>query len=127
MSPLHQDTPTKTKLSVCPVEGLADGQRQIVHHGAISIGVFNVRGRYYAVRNQCPHEKAPLCQGPLTGTNSETDKAGEMNWGSCGYILRCPWHAWEFDIRDGKSFTGTKLRVKTYPVEVIDGNLTVIL
>ena len=28
-----------------------------------SIGVFNISGEYFAVRNVCPHQQAPLCEG----------------------------------------------------------------
>ncbi len=118
--------PTVT-LPVCPLEDLPPGNRRIVQHGKISIGVFNVNDELYAVRNYCPHEGAELCKGPLTGTNLRTDNVGEMNWGACGYILRCPWHAWEFDIRNGASFTATRVKVKTYPVEVRRGVITILL
>ena len=33
-----------------------------------SIGVFNVQGQYYALRNQCPHQGAPLCRGKVSAT-----------------------------------------------------------
>ena len=29
--------------------------------------MFNVDGRYYALRNTCPHAGAPLCEGTLSG------------------------------------------------------------
>ena len=28
-----------------------------------SIGVFNVGGEYFAIRNRCPHQGGPLCEG----------------------------------------------------------------
>jgi 3-phenylpropionate/trans-cinnamate dioxygenase ferredoxin subunit len=36
-----------------------------------------------------------------------------------GRVLRCPWHAWEFDITTGKSlFAPEACRVKSYEVAV---------
>jgi 3-phenylpropionate/trans-cinnamate dioxygenase ferredoxin subunit len=36
-----------------------------------------------------------------------------------GEILRCPWHGWEFDLRDGRSVVDPeRTRVRSYPVEV---------
>lgn len=94
-----------------------------MQHGRIRIGVFRVGDAFYAVRNYCPHEGAELCRGPLTGTNLPVDRSGELEWGAEGFVLRCPWHAWEFDIRTGQSFTATKMRVKTYRVEVVDARV----
>lgn len=116
-----------TTIEVGREEAFANGERRIVTAGRFSIGVFRVEDRFYALRNACPHEGAELCKGPLTGTNLPTHRVGEMNWSACGYVLRCPWHAWEFDIRTGESFTASRARVKTYPVEVIDGTVVVFL
>ena len=83
-----------------------------------SIGVFNVHGDFYAVRNVCPHQMAPLCLGKVTGTTLPS-RPGEFNWGKDGQILRCPWHAWEFDLTTGQSvFNPHKVRVKRYDVAV---------
>ena len=39
------------------------GERKLVEIGGRSIGVFNVDGEYYALRNRCPHQGGPLCDG----------------------------------------------------------------
>ena len=49
-------------------DALRDGDRRIVDVGGRSIGVFNVGGRYYALRNACPHQGGPLCAGQLWGS-----------------------------------------------------------
>ena len=46
---------------------IGPGQRKIVEIDGRSIGVFNVDGRYYALRNTCPHAGARLCEGTLSG------------------------------------------------------------
>src|SRR5690606_38390105 len=78
------------------------GERLIVDVAGRSIGVFNVRGSFYALRNRCPHQAAPLCRGAVKGT-ALPGKPGEYHWGREGEILRCPWHGWEFDILTGQS------------------------
>jgi 3-phenylpropionate/trans-cinnamate dioxygenase ferredoxin subunit len=94
------------------------GQRRIVHAAGRSIGVFNVRGAYYALRNSCPHQQAPLCKGIVTGTTLPS-RPGEYIWARDGEIIRCPWHGWEFDITNGRSvFNPHRMRVKTYKVTV---------
>lgn len=102
---------------ICRVSELGPGECKIVEVGR-SIGVFNVHGVYYALRNLCPHQGAPLCRGIITGT-TQPSQPGEFIWRKDGEILRCPWHGWEFDITNGRSiFNPHKLRVKTYDVTV---------
>lgn len=94
------------------------GARKIVEVEGRSIGVFNVHGTYYALRNICPHQQAPLCRGIVTGTTLPS-KPGEYIWARDGEIIRCPWHGWEFDITNGQSvFNPHRLRVRTYKVTV---------
>lgn len=101
-----------------PTSELPVGSRKIVEINGRTIGVFNVNGTYYALRNLCPHQAAPLCKGLITGTTLPS-QPGEYNWTQDGEILRCPWHGWEFDITSGRSvFNPHKLRVKTYEVTV---------
>ena len=115
------DTPRRTgtqAFPICRVSELPPGERRIVEVGRRSIGVFNVHGAYYALRNLCPHQGAPLCRGIITGTNLPS-QPGEHIWERDGEILRCPWHGWEFDITSGRSvFNPHRLRVRTYAVTV---------
>lgn len=103
---------------ICKASELPVGGRKIVDADGKSIGIFNVKGQYYALRNICPHQMAPLCLGKVTGY-SEPSKVGEFNWARQGEIIRCPWHAWEFDIKTGKSiFNPHKVKTKSYEVKV---------
>ncbi|TVY08383.1 Rieske (2Fe-2S) protein [Paenibacillus cremeus] len=108
------------KCMVCPVRELPPGGRKIVSIEGRSIGVFNIRGQFYAIRNRCPHQGAQLCVGHIQGIMLPSDP-GEYLYGRDGEIVRCPWHGWEFDITNGKSvFDPFKCLVKTYEVEVVD-------
>ena len=87
-----------------------------------SIGVFNVHGAYFGLRNSCPHQAAPLCLGSVQGMLLP-GKPGEYTWARDGEILRCPWHGWEFDITTGRSiFNPHRTRVRTYEVSVEPGS-----
>jgi nitrite reductase/ring-hydroxylating ferredoxin subunit len=100
---------------------IPDGGRKIVELEGRSIGVFNVGGRFYAVRNVCPHQSGPLCRGFLTGL-LEADGPGEFRYSRRGEMLRCPWHGWEFDLRTGRSWVDPRrLRVRSYPTVVEPG------
>ncbi|MFW6058760.1 MAG: Rieske (2Fe-2S) protein [Phycisphaeraceae bacterium] len=113
-------TRTKQRHVICAVDELPPGERRIVEINGRSIGVFNVNGKYHAIRNVCPHQLAPLCKGKVTGTALPSNP-GEYHWGRDGEIIRCPWHGWEFDLTTGKSvFNPHRLRVKSYEVHVED-------
>ena len=106
---------------VCPVAELPPGERKIVVVAGRSIGVFNVGGTYYALRNSCPHKAAPLCLGPITGLVTGP-RPGQFVVLRQGEVVRCPWHGWEFDITTGRSlFNPHRVRVRRYEVSVEHG------
>ncbi|MBO9608630.1 MAG: Rieske (2Fe-2S) protein [Paenibacillaceae bacterium] len=99
---------------------------KIVQVEGRSIGVYNVKGTYYAVHNYCPHQGAELCKGPVCGTTLDS-AVFEYIYGREDEIVRCPWHGWEFDLKTGKSLFSDKVRVRSYPVVVQDGTVGVML
>ncbi len=107
-----------TKHIVATVDEVPPGGRKIVEIAGRSIGLFNVGGEFFALRNSCPHQGGPLCTGRASGfVIGETP--GEYQFSRQGEILRCPWHGWEFDIRTGQSwFNPAKVRVRRYDVSV---------
>lgn len=112
-----RDRPSQAHV-VATVEEIPPGGRKIVTIDGRSIGVFNVRGTYYALRNVCPHQQAALCEGRIMGTTLPS-KPGEYRLGYEGQIIRCPWHAWEFDLATGRSvFDPKRCRVRSYEVSV---------
>jgi 3-phenylpropionate/trans-cinnamate dioxygenase ferredoxin subunit len=97
------------------------GRRVVKVPGVGPVGVFNVDGRYYALKSSCPHQGAPLCDGLISGTSVAVfDQAGlpASSWVRQGEILICPWHGWEFDITTGKALIGDRWRVASYDVVV---------
>jgi nitrite reductase/ring-hydroxylating ferredoxin subunit len=110
-----------TRFIVARAGDLPQGSRTVVEVAGRSIGVFNLGGEFFALRNRCPHQGGPLCAGPLTGlVVGETP--GEYRICRPGEFLRCPWHGWEFDVRTGHSwFDPARTRVRSYQVEVMRG------
>jgi 3-phenylpropionate/trans-cinnamate dioxygenase ferredoxin subunit len=106
------------KHTVGLVGEIPPGQRKIVDLEGRSIGVFNVQGTFYALRNTCPHQSGPLCRGRLIGLLRASDPR-HLELSREGEILRCPWHGWEFDVTNGRSvFNPHKLRVRSYQVTI---------
>jgi nitrite reductase/ring-hydroxylating ferredoxin subunit len=70
--------------------------------GGTAIAVANVGGSYYAISNTCAHAGGPLGEGSLEGTT-----------------VTCPYHGWQYDLRDGVCKTHPNAKVSTFPVQVV--------
>jgi nitrite reductase (NADH) small subunit len=110
---------------VCGVDELPQGSRRIVQVDRREIAVINEDGRYYAIRNRCPHQGGPVGRGEIGGTLLPSDP-GRLQYGLPGRVLTCPWHHWEFDLEDGSAIFDRKMRVKTYDVIVDGGEIRVV-
>ena len=92
---------------VAPVEELPPGTVKIVHAGEISVGVYNLNGRYCAIEDRCSHDDGPLCEGEFEAEEG---------------VAICPRHGARFDITSGRPLSlPAYLPVETYPVTVRDG------
>ena len=92
-----------------------------------SIGVVHSAAGWFAIRNRCPHQGAPLCAGKVTGTMLP-GPPDQLEWAMDGQVVRCPWHGWEFDLDTGRSlFAVSRDRAATYPVQVRDGRVSILL
>lgn len=118
---------TATVHVICAAEELPPGSRKIVEIEGRSIGVFNVDGELFAVRNSCPHRGAPLCEGTIGGTMLPSAPQTYV-YGLENRLLRCPWHGWEIDIATGRPrLNNASGRVRTYRAAVEDGQVVVEL
>ena len=119
------------RVVVGKVSEIESGERKIVvpFRGRAGIGVFNVAGSFYAVRNICPHKNGPLCTGELTGRVAASGPPSTRGATFCvdgdGEVLRCPWHQWPFEIATGRCLADPGVRVKTYPVTIEEDDVVV--
>ena len=98
---------------VCPVEDLPPGSVKLVHAGQITVGVYNLAGKYCAIEDRCSHDDGPLCEGEF-----DADE---------GYAI-CPRHGAHIDICSGRPLTlPAVLPVETFPVHVDEGLVKVDL
>jgi nitrite reductase/ring-hydroxylating ferredoxin subunit len=95
-------------VSVAQVDQIPPGTAQAFPVGDYEVALFNVEGTFYAVENTCPHQGGPLAEGWIEGP-----------------IVTCPWHAWCFDVRNGKMTLGDLATVETFEVQ-IDGSTVAI-
>jgi 3-phenylpropionate/trans-cinnamate dioxygenase ferredoxin subunit len=98
-------------IDICPVTELPPGERRIVAHEDLEIGVFNCAGEMLAIEDRCSHDDGPLAEG---GFDEET----------C--TVECPRHGSRFDLHSGRPLTLPAYQpVDTFPVSVQDGIIQV--
>src|SRR6201994_948564 len=118
------DSQVPTRRFVCSLDELPPGGMKLVDVGKFGVGVYNVRGALYAIVNYCSHQGAPLCQGLIGGTNeSAGDAPDRVRRVRDGQIVRCPWHNLGFDVPPGQNVADPRRRVRTYEVDVSDGQV----
>jgi 3-phenylpropionate/trans-cinnamate dioxygenase ferredoxin component len=89
-------------LPVAKAADLAPGQMKWVAVNRERVVLANVEGIFYALRDVCGHRQAPLSRGKLSG-----------------YLIECPLHFAQFDVRTGELVDGpVSTAVPTYEVRV---------
>lgn len=99
---------SETFVLVGKVEDIPPGQSKAVKVHGRTIALFHVSGRFFAINNICPHKGGPLAKGKLKG-----------------YVVGCPWHDLQFDVRTGFGTDGGGYCVASYDVRVQDGEVFV--
>lgn len=116
---------------VADADELDEGEHLVAAVDGQEIGVFHVAGEYHAYANWCPHHGAPVCEGALDGTTeADFDRESldmDLTWVKDDQVLRCPWHAWEFDVLSGETLHADRSRLVEYDVRVEDGEVLVSL
>jgi nitrite reductase (NADH) small subunit len=105
---------------VADADAVGPGEKIIVEYRGREVGIYNVDGELFALRNRCPHHGGPLCRGTF-GRTTLPSAPQEMVLG--GQVAMCPWHHFEFDLTTGECLTDSKMRVKPYKVTVVDGKI----
>ena len=90
-------------VKVGTLSDLKPGQARAIDVKGNALALYNVGGSVYATSNTCAHRGGPLGEGSLEGT-----------------IVTCPWHAFQFDVTNGRCATNPALGVACYQVR-IDG------
>lgn len=115
---------------VARVGDIPDGGSLIVDVEGRSIGVFNVGGEIFAVRNRCAHQGGPLCDGAvLSALRAEVLPSGKVReyWDETTPVVACPWHGWEYDLDTGQCIADRRLRLEAVEVRVRDGEAYLVV
>jgi 3-phenylpropionate/trans-cinnamate dioxygenase ferredoxin component len=96
-------------ITVATTDEMKPGERIVVEVKDHYVAVFNVDDQYYAIEDVCTHDDGPLAEGELQG-----------------YVIECPRHGAQFDIRTGKVLRFPAITpVPRYEVRVQDGEIQV--
>ncbi|MCS7264063.1 MAG: Rieske (2Fe-2S) protein [Armatimonadetes bacterium] len=99
-----------TRVRVGSLDDLKSKGVSVVAGPYCPIAVFWHEGQIYAVDNRCPHMGFPLHKGSVQDG-----------------ILTCPWHHARFDLSCGCTFDLWADDVSSFPVEVCDGEVFVLV
>jgi nitrite reductase (NADH) small subunit/3-phenylpropionate/trans-cinnamate dioxygenase ferredoxin subunit len=100
--------PSAVFYSVARVGEIPEGEGRAFAINGKVVAVFNDRGAYRAIDDQCPHAGASLAAGSLVE----------------GTVV-CAWHGWRFHLADGSWADYRKVRIGTYAVQVIGEEIQV--
>ncbi len=95
-------------VAVARVEDVPPGTLRTVQAGDEEIALAHCNGGFYAVQQHCLHLQGPLGEGRLEGC-----------------VLTCPWHGWQYDVRTGQNEFDLAIQLRTYDVQVEDGEVRV--
>lgn len=93
-----------------PLADLKENRVTMARVSGKQIAIFDTPQGIRACDNRCPHEGFPLSEGSI----------------SDGCTLTCNWHNWKFNLENGDNLYGGD-RLRTYPVELRDGEVWVEL
>jgi nitrite reductase (NADH) small subunit/3-phenylpropionate/trans-cinnamate dioxygenase ferredoxin subunit len=88
-------------VKVATVSQVAPGAGMVASVNDKEVAVFNVDGTFYAIDNVCKHRGGPLGEGELEGDT-----------------VTCPWHGWQYNVKNGVCLTKDGIKMDSYQVQV---------
>ena len=101
----------KKEILVGKTSEFAEGNKKIIPNGQSEIGVYFVKGNWYAYQNLCAHQGGPACEGLLIAKVEEVIADDKTH-------IVCPWHGWEYDIATGVMVADRTHKLRKYEVDV---------
>lgn len=112
-------------VSVCKADEVGPGQHRAVRHRNREIVVCRTpEGDLHALFGTCPHRGAPLAFGRLCPL-VVSERFGTYTLERTATVLRCPWHAFEFDVTTGAAVADERFATQVYAVRETDGEIQV--
>ncbi|MBX7142277.1 MAG: nitrite reductase (NAD(P)H) small subunit [Chitinophagales bacterium] len=97
-------------MEVCSLSDLPAQSQKIVTVGSVKVALFHYNNQITAMGNACLHKAGPLGMGNV-----------DFRYGD--WYVVCPWHGWEYRIKDGGAPPGSHDQQAMYEVKVEDGKI----
>lgn len=101
-------SPKEGYVFVSNLEDLPQGKGRVFKVAGKTLALFRIDDRCFAINDICPHQGASLGKGRLKG-----------------FVVACPWHHQQFDIRTGFGPDGGGYCVVNYDVHITKGQVFV--
>src|SRR5262245_33892830 len=72
------------------------------------VALFHIDGAYHAVEHHCLHLAGQPYEGPLGG-----------------HIVTCPWHGWQYDVRNGALIQDPTVGVSKHETRVVGDDIQI--
>ena len=95
-------------VTVARVDDVPRGGVVAVRAGDEEIALAHCEDGFFATQHHCIHLEGPLGEGHLDGC-----------------VLTCPWHGWQYDVRTGENEFDLAIQLRTFEVQVADGEVRV--
>ena len=89
------------------IDELEENKPIEVFVGNREVGLLKLKKGLYAFAAKCPHASGRFCEG----------------WMDAQGRLVCPIHKYRFDPVNGRNTSGEGYKLKTFPVEIREGNI----
>lgn len=98
------------RLKICKETEIKEGGARTMRVLARSVAVFRINGNLYGLEADCKHMRASIASGKIEGT-----------------IVTCPAHGWRYDITTGDCLNEPWAKLKTYGIDIEDGNVYITI
>jgi len=105
---LSETKPQIERVKIGAADEIAPGSSKIVVVGELKVTVFNIDGDLYAIEDRCPHRGASLGKGTRDG-----------------FVVTCPLHKWDFDLRTGQCEEQPGHELRRFEVFVADDSMLI--
>jgi len=87
---------------IAHISAIPEGEGRSFDIEGQQLGIFNIKGKFHAINNTCPHAGGPLGEGVVDNEKE----------------VICPWHGWRFDVSTGACLINPAYTQKKYPIKI---------